>query len=133
MFIESGEELIGQIDCSRCNGHRAGTDLCIGAYFLCDSKRVLQQTAQLLPQSCGTLSVSKCIFELAQYLRFPEDHRIQTTGDAEDVSDCRVIVEREQRVAEGRLKIAIIKQPVAHVIAPAIVRYYIEFRAVAGR
>ncbi len=133
VLLEVGEELLrqGYRRVGDRNGARA--DLGVGAYFFRDRKGVLEQSRQLLADGPGALGVAVGVLELAENLRFAQHHGVEPAGHPEDVAQCRVVVQLEQRVRERGVQVVRIVQPFLQAPPACIVRHYVELGAVAGR
>ena len=93
---------------------------------------MLEQAAQVAAQGVGLLRIAKGVLELAEYLGFAENHRVEAAGNAEDVADRILVLERENRLAEVVAELAVVMQPVFQAFAPPVVPDQVKLGPVAG-
>ena len=64
VFLEAGKKLLREMHGGRCDRDRAGADFRVGANFLRDGKRMLEQSAEIASQRVGLLRVTERVLEL---------------------------------------------------------------------
>jgi hypothetical protein len=78
-------------------------------------------------------SVAKRVLQLAENLRFAKHHRVEATGDAEDVLYGLLIVFRKQGISKAVIQPAIVMQPLFQSRTTAVLTDDVKLGAVAGR
>ncbi len=92
-FVELAEYLFRQINRREGDRHRVSPDLGIGAHALGDAERMLEQAVENRVDRFAAARLVVGFLELAEDLRFADDHRIEPGGDAEQVArDFLVVV-----------------------------------------
>ena len=101
---KTGEELLCEANCCRSDGNRVSADLGIGAHLSWPPKTCAGTGGLAAAYRSALLGAAKRVFQLPQYLRFAEHHRVESAGDAENMSDGLVCLQREQGVAKGAIE-----------------------------
>ena len=84
--LETAEDLARQRDRRKADRHGALAERRLGAHALADVERPVEQLAEHRPGAAASRGGLERVLHLAENLRLADDQRVETGGDAEQVS-----------------------------------------------
>ena len=93
LAAQAAEDLAGELDGDRGDGDRGAADLGLGADALGDGEGALQERLQRSGDGADLVGDGVGLLDLAEDLRLADDHGVQRTGDAEEMTDGLALTE----------------------------------------